>query len=188
MTPSPAAPDDPSLRMFFAAVPGVALRERIDAAARSLQLGSTAHWVPPTNYHMTLAFVGAVSASRLTELQSIGRAQRAARFVLRFDAYDYWPKPAMVVAVAREVPSALQRLWSQIHRDLAERGWALEAKRLRPHVTLARKVPQDPVLQAMSPVEWPVEEISLMHSDTSGAASVYTVVDTWSLLYEAEKQ
>jgi 2'-5' RNA ligase len=56
---------------------------------------------------------------------------------------------------------------------------------LRPHVTLARKVAQAPVLQAMSPFDWSARSFSLVSSDTSGAHSVYTVVDTWPLLYEA---
>jgi len=55
---------------------------------------------------------------------------------------------------------------------------------LRPHVTLARKVTQAPVPQAMSPIDWRVRSFSLARSDTSGARSVYTVVDTWPLLDE----
>lgn len=49
---------------------------------------------------------------------------------------------------------------------------------------LARKVAQAPVLQALSPISWNVRSFSLVSSDTSAAHSVYTVVDTWPLLYE----
>lgn len=188
MTGSTGDPDHGNLRMFFAAVPTPPTRECISAAARAAQLQPAARLVPAENYHMTLAFVGAIPASRVAELQAIGRAQRAHRFALRFDAYEYWPKPEILVAAARIIPAALDLLWQQIHRDLAAHQWALDPKRLRPHVTLARKVSQAPVLQAMSPFEWQVEAISLIRSDTGGSESAYTVVDTWPLLYDAEKQ
>jgi 2'-5' RNA ligase len=81
----------------------------------------------------------------------------------------------------------MEQLWQQLHRDLAEHGWTLDAKRLRPHVTLAKKVPQAPVLQAMSSFEWLVRDFCLMRSDTSGVESAYTVVDTWPLLDNSEK-
>ena len=53
-------------------------------------------------------------------------------------------------------------------------------------VTLARKVTQAPVLQAMSPVSWRAMNFSLIRSDTGGVESAYTVLDTWSLLDEME--
>jgi len=144
--------------------------------------------VPAGNRHLTVAFVGAVPASQLPELVAIGHSSGRRAFSLRFDVYEYWPKPEVVVAAARVVPPALARLWEQLHRDLAALHYALTPKRLRPHVTLARKVAQAPVLQAMSPFDWRVEALSLLRSDTSGVESVYTVVDTWPLLYDAEKQ
>ncbi|MDB6087195.1 MAG: 2-5 ligase, partial [Gammaproteobacteria bacterium] len=93
----------------------------------------------------------------------------------------------VVVAAARTIPAELERLWQQLHRDLAEHRWALDSKRLRPHVTLARKVSQAPVFPALSAFEWPVRDFSLMRSDTSGIQPSYTVLDTWPLLYDSVK-
>jgi 2'-5' RNA ligase len=175
------------VRLFFAVLPDAATRERIAAAADALPWVPPARLVPRENFHLTLAFVGAIPASRLPTLIEIGRAQRIERFSLRFDAYEYWPKPEVVVAAARTLPAALEGLWQQLHRELAKHQWALDPKRLRPHVTLARKVSQAPVFKAMASFDWPVTEFSLMRSDTSGAQSAYTVVDTWSLLDNAAK-
>jgi 2'-5' RNA ligase len=179
--------ENSNVRLFFAVVPDSTLRARIAAAAESLPLESEARLVPRTNYHMTLAFVGEVAPSQVPLLRQIGGAQRTAAFSLRADAYEYWPKPEVIVAAARTIPSELEQLWQQLHRDLAGHRWALDPKRLRPHVTLARKVSQAPVLQAMSPFDWLVRDFSLMRSDTSGIQSAYTVVDTWPLLYDTEK-
>jgi 2'-5' RNA ligase len=159
----------------------------VAVAAESTPLESGARLVPRTNYHMTLAFVGAVAAPLLDVLCRIGSAQRAAAFALRFDAYEYWPKSEVIVATARSVPAELERLWEQLHRDLAEYQCAVDPKPLRPHVTLARKVSQPPVLQAMSAFDWLVRDFSLMRSDTSGVQSAYTVVHTWQLLDDPAK-
>jgi 2'-5' RNA ligase len=179
--------DDAKVRLFFAVLPDSATRERIGAAAAALPLNSNARLVPRNNYHMTLAFVGAVPLPQLPILREIGAAQCVAGCVLRFDAWEYWPKPGVIVGAARTTPGALERLSLQLHRDLAQHQWALDVKPWRPHVTLARKVSQAPVLQAMSPFDWLVRDFCLMRSDTSGATSAYTVVDTWPLLYDSEK-
>ena len=172
-------------RFFFAALPDATARDRTAAAARALSLEPEARRVREENYHVTLAFVGEIPASQVALLLDAGRALCEAKFNLQFDAYEYWPTAEVVVAAAGAVPAALERLWQDLHRELARHQWALEPKRLRPHVTLARKVSQAPVLQAMSAFDWPVSEFSLMRSDSGGAQPAYTVVGTWSLLDSA---
>jgi 2'-5' RNA ligase len=179
--------DNSNVRLFFAVVPDAATRERLADVAASLLLASESRLVPRNNYHMTLAFVGEVPTPQVRILHQIGSAQRTTAFALRFDSYEYWPKPEVVVAAARTIPPPMEQLWQQLHRDLAEHRWALDPKRLRPHVTLARKAPQAPVLQAMSSFDWFVREFCLMRSDSSGLQPAYTVVDTWSLLDNPEK-
>jgi 2'-5' RNA ligase len=82
----------------------------------------------------------------------------------------------------------LVELWMRLQQDLLLHQPALKLDRLQPslraHVTLARKVPQAPVLQVMSPFDWNARSFSLVRSDTGAAHSIYTVVDTWPLLDE----
>jgi 2'-5' RNA ligase len=173
------------MRCFFAVWPDAAARQRIAAAAAVVEGGEGARRVPPQNYHLTLAFVGEIATAQLAVLRQIGRGRPAAGGQLALDAADeYWPKPEVVVAAAREIPAALSDLWQQLHRDLNGHGLALAPKRLRPHVTLARKVTQAPVWPAMSPFEWRALEFSLVRWDTASAGALYTVVDTWALLDE----
>jgi len=155
---------------------------------RSLPLGPEVKLVPRNNFHVTLAFIGEVAASQLPILRRIGAAQAAPALAFKFDAFEYWPKPEVVVAAARIIPDGLQALWEQLHRQLAAHQWALDPKRLRQQVTLGRKVSQAPVLQAMSPLTWVAREFSLMRSDLGAPQPAYTVVDTWPLLYDSEKQ
>jgi len=182
-----SGPVGSKVRLFFAAVPDLVTGQAIAAAAAAMVLPAETRLVPRSNYHMTLAFIGEVATQAIPTLRAIGGAQRAPPFSLTCDAYEYWPKPEVIVGAARTVPTAMERLWVHLHRELASHGWALAPKRLRPHVTLARKVSQAPVLQAMSPFDWPVHEFCLMSSEPSGIRSAYTVVDRWPLLDNVEK-
>ena len=175
------------MRLFFAAFPDPETRRRIASVAHALDLAPARRVVPPENYHMTLAFVGEVPESQARRVAQDRRAQRARAFTVRFDAYEYWPKAKVVVAAAREYPVlAGAVVANSFMPTLAQHELALAPQPLRPHVTLARKVTQAPVLQAMSAFDWTVRDIQ---SDAFGhepaLESVYTVVDTWPLLDKA---
>ncbi len=176
------------MRLFFALWPDADTRERIANAAVALRLTDGVRLVPQQSYHLTLAFIGEVASAQVAVLQQIGRNQRASGCTIKFDAYEHWPEPQVMVAVAREPPTALVELWMRLRQDLALHQATLKLNRLQPslraHVTLARKVAQTPVLQAMSPFDWSACSFSLVRSDTSAAHSIYTVVDTWPLLDE----
>ena len=175
--------------MFFALWPDELMRTQFALAAAALPPDCRARGVPRLNYHLTLAFVGDVAVSQCGTLQQIGVSLRAPGSTIIFDAYEHWREPQVIVAAARDTPATLLELWSHLHLALQSSQAAprFTSAPLRAHVTLARKVTQAPVLQAMSPVRWSARSFSLVSSDTRGAHSVYTVVDTWSLLDETEK-
>lgn len=134
---------------------------------------------------MTLVFAGEVSNSQTAALRSVGAAARLPEFEVCFDALEFWQKSEVVVAAATEFPAELQELQYRLRVDLARLGLALDSRAFRPHVTLARKVSQAPVLQALSKFCWPVRSFQLVRSAQSAAGSVYTVVDSWPLLDSA---
>ena len=173
------------MRLFFAALPDMETRRHIASVARALDLAPPSSIVPDANFHMTLAFVGEQSETKLPTLLKIGAVQRTHAFTLRFDAYEYWPRAKAVVAAAPDYPMALGQLWRELRATLAQHELVIAPQPLRPHVTLARKVSQAPVPQAMSAFDWPVREFGLMQSTTAAARPIYTVVDTWPLLDEA---
>ena len=176
------------MRLFYALWPDDRFAERLARAAADLPLAGDARRVPSDNFHVTLAFIGEVAASQLPVLRRMGGAQRAPECSITFDGFEYWSEAQVVVAVARESPPELIELSSALHRALSTSGAPPRVecapRPLRAHVTLARKVTQAPVLQALSPIQWNVRSFSLVSSDTRGAHSVYTVVDTWPPLYE----
>ena len=109
------------VRLFFAVLPPVrgARRHRGGCASR-FRWTRSRRCVRPDNYHMTLAFVGEVPAAQLAIVREIGESQRACSFTVRFDAYEYWPEAAVLVAAARDIPSSLARLWERLHAGPGE--------------------------------------------------------------------
>jgi RNA 2',3'-cyclic 3'-phosphodiesterase len=167
------------LRLFFALWPDVDAVTRLARVAASLVLTNPGRLVDAKNYHVTLAFLGEVAAPRLAVLQQIGGSLRAPRCAIALDSLELWPQSRVVAAAAQEIPPGLLSLWSQLHE-----ATGLPRAQLRAHVTLARKVAQPPVVQAMSPILWRATRFSLVRSETGGVESAYTVVDTWPLLDE----
>jgi|ERR1700679_2333446 2'-5' RNA ligase len=169
------------MRLFFALWPDDDVTRQLAEIGRQLKLDSGSRRVDPKNYHVTLAFVGEVSATKLAVLQQIGRSLRVPRFTFNCDSIEFWRGSQVVVTAVRAAPPGLLDLWRKLNDALE-----LPRETLRAHVTLARKVAQAPVLQAMSPIVWRPTRFSLIRSDTGGVESAYTVLDTWSLLDEME--
>ena len=167
------------MRLFFALWPDEDIARQLANTAAQLTLVNPSRLVSPKNYHLTLAFIGEVAPSRVAVLQRIGEAQQASCCSIAFDTFEFWRKPQVVVAAAAEQPPALLELSAHLHAALA-----LAPTPFRAHVTLARKVVQAPVLPAMSSLSWRATRLCLVHSETGGAESAYTVVGTWRLLDE----
>jgi RNA 2',3'-cyclic 3'-phosphodiesterase len=167
------------LRLFFALWPDADVAARLECVAAQLNVSSPSRLVHAKNYHVTLAFIGEVAESRLAVLQTVGESLRAPCCSITFDSLEFWLESRVVVAVATEIPPGLYSLWTQLHE-----ATGLPQSRLRAHVTLARKMVQAPVLQAMSQVSWQATSFSLIRSEMGGRESAYTVVDTWPLLDE----
>jgi RNA 2',3'-cyclic 3'-phosphodiesterase len=173
------------VRLFFAAFPPAEIRRQIASAATAIGLSKDARLVAPANYHMTVAFVGEVSREAAVAVRMIGAAVRCPSFEVCFDAYEYWQKPAIVVAVAGVQPSVLLELHRSLRAEMDRLGRPADPLAFRAHVTLARKVTQVPVLKSMSGFSWVSSDLQLVHSARSAEGSTYTVVDSWPLLDSA---
>lgn len=174
------------MRLFFAAFPDSETQRRVSAAVQALKLPAAAKHLPPEKYHMTVIFLGEVPDGKLRAIHQIGEAGRAGCIALRFDRWEYWKRARTVVASASELPEPLAHLRANLAADLARRGVAFDDKPLRPHITVARKLAQAPVLPELSQFSWTLRAFSLVSSPPGG--SVYTVVDSWPLLDTAARR
>lgn len=169
------------MRLFFAACPDHEARRCIAMAGRALELSEGSRRVPAENYHMTLAFAGHVPDAQAAALRIFGPIE-VPTFTVLFETYEHWPKSEVVVIAARQCPAALQELHQALRAELARQGVKLDSQPFRPHVTIARKVAQPPVFQAMSQFAWTVSDFQLVRSARAARGYAYTVLDRWPLL------
>jgi 2'-5' RNA ligase len=172
------------MRLFFAALPPPDVCRRVESAATALHLPLEARRVPVENYHMTLAFAGEASNAQAAALRAVGAALRSPAFEVCFDTYEHWPRSEVVVLAPSRHPPSLEDLHHRLRAEFLRLGIAADSVPFRAHVTIARKVAQAPVIEAMSGSCWRVRAFHLIHSSRSAVGSVYTVVDTWPLLDE----
>ena len=100
-------------------------------------------WVHMGDYHITLAFLGAVEKQRLADVvELVGNAVKEAEsFPLRIEGLDLFGNqtaPRIFWAAVNE-DERLFRLQKIIHHACLEAGFTLEDRPYHPHITLARK-------------------------------------------------
>ncbi len=166
-------------RLFFALWPDAALRARLVetfGAAAAVAGGRAVH---PDNLHVTLEFLGSVASSRLAELASLGEATHLPTADLSLDTLEWWPRPALRVAGTSRPAGALLDLQAQLRLTLGERGFRVDSRAFRPHLTLAREVRATPPLTRVARLDWSLTELALVESHADAGGSRYTALARW---------
>lgn len=169
-----------TLRLFAAISLPDDIRERLAAAQAGLERHRL---VPPENFHVTLAFFGAVDTRRAEDIASALSEARAAPFTLWLDGVGVFggDRARAVYAAVRPDP-ALTALRKSVRAAARAAGVVLKAERFTPHVTLARGVGGGDLRRWLEsraaflagPV--PVEGFTLFRSELGRAAPVYTPI------------
>ena len=166
-------------RLFFALWPDDTTRQAL-FHWQTHNLPADVRWQHRADLHMTLHFLGQVDASLLGPLRELGEEQAAQRFALVLDQIGHWRKPQILWAGSSSVPGELPQLHERLGAGLNALGIETEARAFKPHVTLARKVRKQPPVQPLSPLTWPVTELTLVES-RPGDAPIYHPVGRWPL-------
>ena len=166
-------------RLFFALWPDDKTRQGL-FHWQTHNLPADVRWQHRADLHMTLHFLGQVDDSLLEPLLGLGAGLDALRFTMVLDEIGHWRKPQILWAGPTSVPGDLVQLHAQLGAGLNELGIATEARTYRPHVTLARKVRERPILQPLLPLTWPVAALALVES-CPGEVPMYRPVGHWPL-------
>ena len=160
------------MRLFFALRLSPSVAEALTQAQADLRRQGRGTFPPPENLHLTLAFLGETEA--LSEATAALAAIRARPFSLsvggppgHFD--DVWW--AGVTA-----DRALKDLALSLQADLRRRGFSLEERPFRPHITLVRRWRGEAPQVSVPHAKMVVRQVSLFQSDLTGGRRVYTEV------------
>lgn len=133
-----------SLRLFVAVTPAQAPLARAAEALQALQpLAPNAKWVREGALHLTLAFLGKTEEARLADVTAAmdAAAARHAPMSLALEgggSFGSARSPRVLwVGVGGET-DRLQALQADLAQELRARGFALEERAFKPHLTLAR--------------------------------------------------
>src|SRR5262249_14934318 len=121
-------------RLFFALWPPDALQLAIERELRELVARSGGKPIPRSNYHATLAFLGAVAHERVPVVHAVANEVQAASFDLSLDHIHAWRRSGITFLGSHGIPPELSQLVAMLHSKLREREFALEERPFRLHV------------------------------------------------------
>jgi len=125
------------MRLFVA----LQLPEDIQQKVATLRGGiPEARWIPEGNAHITLAFIGEVPNSEISDISvALGRIEHL-EFQLQLEGVGVFgnSKRPRVLWAGVSVTEPLQRLQQKISSALENAGFQFEDRRFKPHVTLSR--------------------------------------------------
>ncbi len=171
-----------SRRLFFALWPDARLLEQLAERIRPVGAAVVGRPQRSDQWHVTLEFLGAVSASRVPAVLEAASTVRAPPFELVLDTVEYWRRPAVLSLTPRACPAELVVLVAALRLALEARGFEPERRPYRPHLTLARRVQPPPGFPAPDPLPWPATEFVLVESTSGAQGSIYTVLADWKLV------
>jgi 2'-5' RNA ligase len=181
------------VRLFVAIAPDAAARAAIDLGRARLEssLGASAaafKWVRAENVHITVHFLGEVSAGQLDELRAVlDEPLSEPVFHAISSRLGAFPDRGPVRVIWRAVEDGAAAM-GRIHTALAERlrraRTMVDDRPFTPHLTLARARDRHSprgVREALTSVSvpsaaWQVTEVTLFRSDLSGPAPRYDPV------------
>lgn len=170
----------PTRRLFFALWPGETLRTQIAVRTAAAIEHTPGRAMMPGNLHVTLAFIGSVSAQRLPVLIELGDRLRLSPCELVFDRLAIWKQARVMVLTASTVPQPLLQLVTELQIQLNAAGFRLDQRRYCPHVTLAREVRAAERSDCTAPVIWPASNFVLVESLSTAAGVQYQVLATFA--------
>ncbi len=186
MTPPPS---NTTSRVFFALWPDAGVCGTLASLARDCAVRTGGRAPTATNLHLTLAFIGNVTASRVLTLREIGPIAAAAvpPFKLTLDRIGAFHKQGIAWAGPSSPDVALKRLSRTLGDELAAAGFELERRVFHPHVALVRRG-RTRLLDATrggaplaAPVVWNVARLTLAASEQARGGSRYLALDDWAL-------
>ena len=178
---------------LFVALP---VPEEIAGELTALQSGvPDARWVTPENFHVTLCFAGEVQGAVMRDLEEELSDAAGPKFAVRVagvEQFSSGKQPKALVALI-EKSERLERLAQKVSTIVRHCGIAVDRRKFRPHVTLARFAngaeTGHHIAQFMASHStfkagpWVAEHFSLFSSRSGGGGRIYTEAASYHLTY-----
>lgn len=181
------------MRIFVGLPLPAATAERLSGLAGGVP---GARWVDPSNYHITLRFIGEMNEGAASDVDEALAEVRAPAFPVHLEGVGQFttgnrPRALWAGVVGGE---PLHRLRASVDHAVNRAGLGLEQRKFTPHVTLARlkephihKVGQFLQVNGLfRDTPWTVDSFTLFESVLSRNGASYHPLRVYSLGHEAE--
>lgn len=138
--------------------------------------------VAAANLHLTLAFLGEVSAEKQKALEAMAGRITQSGFTLRLDDAGQWLRSRVVWLGCRQSPRGLIQLADMLRAQASRSGCYQSPTPFHPHITLLRDTSHAVALPPPG-FSWsvPVTEFVLYESHFTGGRLRYTPLNRWTL-------
>lgn len=171
------------LRVFYALWPDQRSSQALHQLALEIARSRGGRATRERNLHVTVAFVGAIHRGLLPALCVAGKhavdASRA--FTLALDRLGGAGRDGIAWLAPSTMPAEVVALHGALAEALTQRGFPIESRPFRPHVTLARRCSRPVASGDASPVSWWVDRLALVVSTPASEGSHYETLAEWRL-------
>jgi 2'-5' RNA ligase len=138
--------------------------------------------VAAANLHLTLAFLGNVSAEKQRALTTMAGRIRQPKFTLHLDDAGQWLRSRVVWLGTRQPPRGLLQLANLLRSQAARSGCYQSPQPFHPHLTLLRDASHAVKIPPPG-FHWqvPINEFVLYESTFSQGRTRYTPLERWAL-------
>ncbi|MDR9889417.1 RNA 2',3'-cyclic phosphodiesterase [Pseudenterobacter timonensis] len=138
--------------------------------------------IAAASLHLTLAFLGEVSAEKARALAELAGRIRQPGFTLTLDDAGHWPRSRVVWLGPRQPPRGLLQLANLLRAQAARSGCYQSPQPFHPHVTLLRHASHAVALPPPG-FSWslPVTEFTLFESVFERGRTRYIPLQRWPL-------
>jgi len=186
------------MRLFVALSISSEVRENLASVLKEFQSADPRpRWITPANLHVTLKFIGHITADRQLEIESaLARMRAPYRFAVHFRGIGFFPndRRPTVIWAGIAAPPDLTLLADQIDATLSQCAVPSNARPFQPHLTLARlkeEMPINPALRALTHQykdhsfgTLSVNQFALIESRLKSSGAEYTTLRSFPLAAE----
>ena len=171
-----------SKRLFFAIELPPTIQRQIVRWRASQFPQEAGRPVAAANLHITLAFLGDVSAEKQRALASMAGRISQPGFTLHLDDAGQWLRSRVVWLGTRQPPRGLLQLANMLRAQAARSGCYQSPQPFHPHITLLRDASHAVAIPPPG-FHWsfPVDTFALYESVFAQGRTRYTPLQRWSL-------
>ena len=201
--PGSRKPGNDAVRAFIAIELPLPIRQALSTIEEQIQARAGAaarkaiRWVPTENMHLTLKFLGEVSAGNVQALAHMLHSEASRHSPFRFSVGGLGAFPNLrrprIIWIGMEAPSELSNLQKAIDSETRHLGYPAEERPFSPHLTLGRisqnarpeeislvaHVLGDLTVETIGQVQ--TSQVHLFRSDLRPAGAVYTRLFSFDL-------